>query len=87
MTLEEFIRFMPPFQAAANTIAIVLLCAGYHFIRTGNRGIHRNCMVAALLVSTATVVPSMGWVNDGQPVPDSNFSVASNSRVSQQAQA
>ena len=56
MTLDELIRYMPPFQAAANTIATVLLSAGYYFIRSGNRAMHRNCMVTALVVSAVFLV-------------------------------
>lgn len=63
MRLEELIRYMPPFQAAANTIAILLLSAGYRYIRNGNRGMHRNCMVAALLVSAVFLVSYLTYHN------------------------
>jgi len=63
MTFDELIRYMPPFQAAANTIATVLLSAGYYFIRSGNRGMHRNCMAAALLVSAVFLVSYLTYHN------------------------
>ncbi len=56
MTLVDLVPYMPPFQAAANTLSILLLSAGYHFIRSGNRVMHRNCMVAALAVSAIFLV-------------------------------
>ena len=63
MTLDEVIPLMPPFQAAANTIATVLLSAGYYFIRSGNRGMHRKCMVGALLVSAVFLVSYLTYHN------------------------
>jgi len=56
MTLEELIPYMPPFQAAANTFASLLLAAGYYFIRRGDQRMHRNCMVSALAVSALFLV-------------------------------
>ena len=63
MTLEELIRFMPPFQAAANTLATVLLATGYYYIRSGNRGMHIKCMVAALIVSAVFLVSYLTYHN------------------------
>lgn len=63
MTLDELIPLMPPFQAAANTIATVLLSAGYYFIRNGNRRLHRNCMVTALAVSAVFLVSYLTYHN------------------------
>ena len=48
---EAIIALMPPFQALMNAAAIALLGAGYYFIRSGNRSMHRNCMVVTLAVS------------------------------------
>lgn len=56
MTLDEVIPYLPHLQAALNTTAALLLAAGYYFIRTQNRNAHRNCMIAALLVSTVFMV-------------------------------
>lgn len=56
MTLDEVIPYLPHLQAALNTTAALLLAAGYYFIRTQNRSAHRNCMVAALLVSTVFMI-------------------------------
>ena len=63
MTLEDLIPYMPPFQAAANTIATVLLFAGYYFIRSGERGMHRNCMITALVVSAIFLVSYLTYHN------------------------
>jgi uncharacterized membrane protein YozB (DUF420 family) len=63
MTLDELIPLMPPFQAAANTVSTVLLSAGYYFIRSGNRGMHRNCMALTYhnLVGYAPFA-GQGWI-------------------------
>ncbi len=51
MTLDEIIPYLPQFQALLNTLATLLLSAGYYFIRNAERDRHRNCMAAALVVS------------------------------------
>lgn len=63
MTLNDLIPYMPPFQAAANTLSILLLSAGYYFIRSGNRDMHRNCMLSALLVSAVFLVSYLTYHN------------------------
>jgi len=63
MTLNDLIPYMPPFQAAANTLSIGFLGAGYYFIRNGNRRLHRNCMVAALLVSAVFLASYLTYHN------------------------
>jgi putative membrane protein len=51
MTLDEVIPWLPHFQALLNTLATLLLSAGYCFIRNVRRNWHRNCMAAALMIS------------------------------------
>ena len=63
MTLDELVPYMPPFQAAANTLSILLLSMGYYFVRSGNRRMHRNCMVSALAVSAVFLVSYLTYHN------------------------
>lgn len=49
MTLSDF----PPLNACLNGLSTVLLATGWFLIRSGRRNAHRNCMVGALLSSTA----------------------------------
>ena len=56
MTLDEIIPYLPHFQAILNTSAALFLAAGYYFIRTQKRHSHRNCMIAALVISTVFMV-------------------------------
>ncbi len=56
MTLDEIIPYLPHFQAILNTSAALLLGVGYYFIRTENRYAYRNCMIAALVISTVFMV-------------------------------
>jgi len=56
MSFDDLIRLMPPFQAVMNALAIVLLSTGYYFIRSGNRAMHRNCMIVTLAVSSVFLV-------------------------------
>ena len=56
MIPDAVIALMPPFQAAMNALAIALLGAGFYFIRTGNRVMHRNCMIVTLAVSSVFLV-------------------------------
>lgn len=44
---------LPAVNATLNGLAAVLLVAGYVFIRRKNQNAHRNCMIAALFISTA----------------------------------
>jgi uncharacterized membrane protein YozB (DUF420 family) len=58
---EAVIALMPPFQAVMNALAIALLSAGYYFIRTGNRAMHRNCMIVTLAVSSVFLVSYLSY--------------------------
>jgi uncharacterized membrane protein YozB (DUF420 family) len=42
---------LPALNATLNALSFVFLVTGYAFIRRNRRGAHRNCMVAALVVS------------------------------------
>ncbi len=42
---------LPLLNACLNTSSAILLLIGYHFIRSGNRAIHKKFMIAALVVS------------------------------------
>ena len=44
---------LPALNACLNGLSTVFLTAGYVFIRRGQRVAHRNCMVSALVSSTA----------------------------------
>ena len=61
MNLDDLIRLMPPFQAVMNTLAIVLLSTGYYFIRSGNRAMHRRCMIVTLIVSSVFLVSYLSY--------------------------
>jgi putative membrane protein len=56
VTLDEIIPYLPHFQAILNTLAASFLAAGYYFIRNQNRGLHRNCMIIALVISSVFMV-------------------------------
>ena len=56
MTLDEAIPYLPHFQALLNTAATLMLSAGYYFIRQRQRERHRNCMIAALVISSVFMV-------------------------------
>jgi len=47
---------LPSIEASLNGIATVLITAGYVFIRRGNRGAHRACMLAAAVASALFLV-------------------------------
>lgn len=47
---------LPHVNAALNAITIVFLGAGYYFIRNGQRGKHKACMLSAIAVSAAFLV-------------------------------
>jgi len=42
---------LPAVNAGLNTLAALLLTAGYIFIKRGNKTAHRNCMIGALSAS------------------------------------
>jgi uncharacterized membrane protein YozB (DUF420 family) len=44
---------LPALNATLNGISAILLTAGYVFIRRGQRAMHKKCMLAALVASTA----------------------------------
>ena len=44
---------LPSVNACLNGTSAVLLTAGFIFIKRGNKTAHRNCMVTALVTSTA----------------------------------
>ncbi len=43
---------LPALNACLNGASAILLCAGFFFIKKGNKVAHRNCMIAALCTST-----------------------------------
>ena len=43
---------LPKINAALNTVAAILLMAGFTFIKRGHKTAHRNCMIGALVCST-----------------------------------
>lgn len=47
---------LPHVNAALNALSIVLLSAGYYFIRSGQRRKHKACMLSAIAVSAAFLV-------------------------------
>lgn len=56
MNHAEIVPYLPHFQAALNSIATLLLACGAYFIRRRQRDRHRNCMIAALVVSGVFLV-------------------------------
>lgn len=54
MSIE--IADLPHVNAAFNAVTIVLLAAGFAFIRAGNRARHRAAMIAALVASAGFLV-------------------------------
>jgi len=56
MTLDEIIPYLPHFQALLNTAATLLLATGYYYIRNAKPDLHRNCMAAALIISSLFMV-------------------------------
>ena len=50
------INDLPHVMAALNSLSVVLLSAGYYFIRRGRWRHHRACMITALVVSAAFLV-------------------------------
>jgi len=47
---------LPLVNACLNSLSVVLLTAGFVFIRRGNKIAHRNCMIAALLTSSIFLI-------------------------------
>ncbi|HMD60783.1 MAG TPA: DUF420 domain-containing protein [Opitutaceae bacterium] len=47
---------LPTIEAVLNAAATVLITAGYAFIRKGDRGAHRACMLAAAVASAFFLV-------------------------------
>jgi len=47
---------LPAVNACLNSLSTLLLTAGFVFIKRGNKTAHRNCMVGALVTSTAFLV-------------------------------
>ena len=44
---------LPALNATLNAVSAVFLTAGYILIRRGRRGLHKKCMLAALVTSSA----------------------------------
>jgi len=44
---------LPALNATLNGVSAIFLTAGYVFIRRGHRALHKKCMLAALVSSTA----------------------------------
>ena len=47
---------LPILNACLNATSLVLLLFGWRFIKQGRKEAHRNCMIAALIVSTLFLV-------------------------------
>jgi putative membrane protein len=47
---------LPTLNAALNSLSAVFLCAGYFYIRSGNRAAHQRCMLVALACSTLFLI-------------------------------
>ena len=56
MTLDEVIPYLPHFQAVLNSAATIMLGAGFYFIRQRQLERHRNCMIAALVISSVFMI-------------------------------
>ena len=50
------IESLPTLNASLNALATVLLVTGYIMIRRGRPDLHKRCMIAALVTSTAFLV-------------------------------
>jgi len=51
---------IPALNALLNATATTLICLGFLFIRNGQRGAHRACMIAALLTSCLFLIGYVG---------------------------
>jgi putative membrane protein len=47
---------LPLVNACLNSLSVILLTAGFVFIKRGNKIAHRNCMIAALLTSSVFLI-------------------------------
>ncbi len=47
---------LPLVNAGLNSLSVILLTAGFVFIKRGNKIAHRNCMIAALLTSSVFLI-------------------------------
>ena len=50
------IHDIPHLNAILNSISVILLIAGYYFIRTGDRERHKACMLGAAIVSALFLI-------------------------------
>ncbi|NNC99230.1 MAG: DUF420 domain-containing protein, partial [Gammaproteobacteria bacterium] len=50
------IPVLPHFQATLNSLSALFLGAGYYFIKSNKRDLHRRCMVTALVISSVFMV-------------------------------
>ncbi len=50
------ITYLPHLQALLNITTVLLLAAGYYFIRHGERHLHKRCMVSAAVVGVVFMV-------------------------------
>ncbi len=51
MEIPGWVQALPPINAGLNSLATVLLIAGYRAIRQGRRGLHKKLMLSAFGVS------------------------------------
>ncbi|MFM8727831.1 MAG: DUF420 domain-containing protein [Planctomycetaceae bacterium] len=49
--MPDWVKFLPTLNAALNSLCFCLLLAGYVLILRGRKVEHRNCMIAAFVVS------------------------------------
>jgi uncharacterized membrane protein YozB (DUF420 family) len=47
---------LPLINACLNSLSVILLTAGFVFIKRGNKIAHRNCMIAALVTSSVFLI-------------------------------
>jgi uncharacterized membrane protein YozB (DUF420 family) len=47
---------LPLVNACLNSLSVILLTAGFVFIKRGNKIAHRNCMIAALVTSSVFLI-------------------------------
>jgi len=47
---------LPLVNACLNSLSVILLTAGFVFIKRGNKLAHRNCMIAALVTSSVFLI-------------------------------
>ena len=56
MSIDPLIPYMPPFQAALNALATLLLGVGWVFIRQRRKRAHRVTMILTLVVSLVFLI-------------------------------